>query len=630
MNEIQTTDFRKIVFKRDTKVDYKNGNPIINCIFRQFDTDGNASFSDEEWNNYQAHLKKLEQRKSEIAKLKINDKAVNYYEKKLIKTAKEFEKLQTEFEQLVKTNYFENLLEFEEKHPNVTREGYLDSKELPKDAKKYDISAFKMGIFDETKKEFSDKCYEKGYLRGFETLSKDEQKEYLELLDNATKFAKKAEELEEKIKKLDIKYEKYRAMNDLARNGMINKIGSKEYEEQVYEKYKEIRSEANPFYNEIKKIEVQYSTLARKNNRTLEENKQLEQYQIQLNQLRVASENWSIQDFEKNINFKLTQGFQITDLSEKVVYTTEEQKITDSHSLGAMYSNENWSIMNNFTKEEKYTLSSDKNVENAYSNYLNLEYKTPDLNINSSISFSADNNSIMINPSVIGKYKNFGIHYSDETSIIKMEMPNENGEIETQKNITHTSTVGAIIDAGDFTNTANVSFAEEGVSYKLGSSWNFNKNFSSQKGSISLNPQLDTTYNQKNKTTSINPQINANFSYSNKSFRTNLNINENWNRTLSRKSSPVDNHNLTVSSNTSFKGFALGLNFNDADNSYSHSNTYGTSLSYNNDKAGRFEVNYSYLKNQNKSSNNNTESHTVYFNYSAPLEIFNKWFKKNK
>ena len=48
MPEIKTTSFRNIKFTRDTVVDYQTGNPLINCIFKQFDINGDAKFDDEE------------------------------------------------------------------------------------------------------------------------------------------------------------------------------------------------------------------------------------------------------------------------------------------------------------------------------------------------------------------------------------------------------------------------------------------------------------------------------------------------------------------------------------------------------------------------------------------------------
>ena len=74
-------NFREIRFNRNTKVNYKDGNPIINTIFQKYDKDNSGDFSDEEWTNYQQQLKQLEERKAEIDKLRqnINNKVVAHY-----------------------------------------------------------------------------------------------------------------------------------------------------------------------------------------------------------------------------------------------------------------------------------------------------------------------------------------------------------------------------------------------------------------------------------------------------------------------------------------------------------------------------------------------------------------------
>ncbi len=37
MSEVNSINLKDIKFTRDVKVDYQNGNPIINSVFRQFD-----------------------------------------------------------------------------------------------------------------------------------------------------------------------------------------------------------------------------------------------------------------------------------------------------------------------------------------------------------------------------------------------------------------------------------------------------------------------------------------------------------------------------------------------------------------------------------------------------------------
>ena len=145
---------------------------------------------------------------------------------------------------------------------------------------KYDISAFDMGIYN-NEKECFEETYKTGYLAGLETLTEEEKQEYLSLLDKASNMIREVQKIDKEFEKLGKEEEKFLAMVDMAENGMIEKIGSSEYKENMYQQYQQIRAESNPFYKQIKETEAMYNTLARKGNRTEEENKLLEQYQIQ-------------------------------------------------------------------------------------------------------------------------------------------------------------------------------------------------------------------------------------------------------------------------------------------------------------------------------------------------------------
>ena len=110
MTEVGKTNFHNIIstLTRDQKVDYKNGDPFINCIFRQFDTDGSGDFNDTEWENYQAYLQKTAARKANL----LSSNVVTHYEKKVQKISDELEKCEKEFEKIFEIDYFNMLLEF--------------------------------------------------------------------------------------------------------------------------------------------------------------------------------------------------------------------------------------------------------------------------------------------------------------------------------------------------------------------------------------------------------------------------------------------------------------------------------------------------------------------------------------
>lgn len=69
------------------------------------------------------------------------------------------------------------------------------------------------------------------------------------------------------------------------------------------------------------------------------------------------------------------------------------------------------------------------------------------------------------------------------------------------------------------------------------------------------------------------------------------------------------------------------MKFNDSDNSYSHSNTYGAGITYQTKKAGTFGFDYSWERMKNKFSGAITGTNLFNFKYSIPLD----WTrKKNK
>lgn len=81
---------------------------------------------------------------------------------------------------------------------------------------------------------------------------------------------------------------------------------------------------------------------------------------------------------------------------------------------------------------------------------------------------------------------------------------------------------------------------------------------------------------------------------------------------------------MTTTGTIAYKGLSTSLKFNDSDNSFSHSNTYGTEISYRTKKAGTFGLEYSYQNTKNKMNGKNNATNLVSFKYSAPLD----WARK--
>ncbi len=622
MTEIKTDYI--IYFKRDDKVDYEKGNTFINTVFKKYDTNMSGDFDDTEWANYQKVLQEKESRLKEVEN--INNGVVGHYNKKARKIAQQIESAYEEYKKIDFTAW-EELQKFEENHPNVSRNGYKDKSEIPAGAMKYDISAFGMGIYDEKNECWSGKCYDKGYLLGLETLTEDERKKYLSLLDCATKSIHKMKKLDEKVSKLEEEFDKYKALSDMANSGMIEKVGSQEYENQAYQQYVQIRNEANPFYKEIRDLEQKREALRLKGNQTQDDLNQIEQYNIQIQQLQQASIQWTISDTQHCQKVKGGQGFMLTEVSEQVTYSdSDNNALTDTHTVGAMYSNENLSIMGNFTNAQKYTVSPNYEFENSYQATLMGDYVRDNISLSSMSNLSADKNMLNYDQSLGFGYKKVKLELSENIMSMKMQMPNENGEMVDSRNTTYTTGASLSHTIGDFTNKASASFTESGNTYTLSSNATFNQDFGKQT-TLRLSPSISTTYNDGTGNWTVAPNLKANFSYNNKNLRINVEANENYRATVANGSKPQLNHDLTTTGTITYKGLTGSLKFNDSDDANNHSNTYGAGVSYQTKKAGTFGLDYSWQRMKNKFSGAITGTNLFNLKYSMPLD----WTrKKNK
>lgn len=80
---INNIDIYNIKFTRDYVADYKNGNPIINSIFRQYDTDLNGRFNNKEWDKYIKDTLSIEERKNDMKNM-TDSNASKYYKEQLL------------------------------------------------------------------------------------------------------------------------------------------------------------------------------------------------------------------------------------------------------------------------------------------------------------------------------------------------------------------------------------------------------------------------------------------------------------------------------------------------------------------------------------------------------------------
>lgn len=621
---INEVNFRDIKFDRNTKVDYGKGNPIINTIFAQFDKDHNGVFNDEEYSDYEKYLDLKHKRQEEIGKIKVNNSVVGHYDNKILKVQQKIERLSLEMKD-IDTEAFNKLIEFEKAHPDIGRYGYTDKKDIPEGAVEYDISAFQMGIYDSKKDAFTGECYTKGYLTGLDKLTEEEKKEYLSLLDIASNSCKKLTEYQNKFDKLEKELDKYFGLKDMAQNGILNAVGTEDAENQAYQQYVQIRNDSNPFYKQIQELERKYQELNLKGSKTDEDNRQLEQYRIQIEQLEQASQSWSLSDMNEKAQVQLNQGqgFNIENLSEQAVYSSQNETISNTHSLGLGYSNTNWNASLNFTETDRYKLDGD--TEHSFNIDQNVRYARQKFSFSESSSLNIEPNSLYFNQRLGAQYGRYELNVSETVNRMSFDMPDEQGNMQEQTTVTSTTSVGASLRTGKFTNTASVQFAPEGTSYSLGT--NANYGFRANKFNFDLNPAMNVSYNQETESTRLNPSLNAMIMYNNGGFNGRMNIAENYNTTMRNGNHPFVNNDFSINTALSFKGFGAGFNFNDNDNPDSHSDSYGATVSYTHEKVGRFEVGYTYQTMHNKQGMN-THDNQVQFTYSAPLETINSWFKK--
>ena len=153
MTEINPNNYSNIRLTRDMKADYAKGDPVINTLFKKYDTDLSGDFSEKEWENYSKDVLTHEENRRTL--LNSNDTAVNFYRNKQKRLSQTIEALDKTWVLLDKEHeesggYFNKLLEFEEKY-EIDREGYIKESEVPKGAYKVDIAAIRMGIFDKEK-----------------------------------------------------------------------------------------------------------------------------------------------------------------------------------------------------------------------------------------------------------------------------------------------------------------------------------------------------------------------------------------------------------------------------------------------------------------------------------------------
>ena len=376
---INNIDIYNIKFTRDYVADYKNGNPIINSIFRQYDTDLNGRFDNKEWDKYIKDTLSIEERKNDIKNM-TESNASKYYKEQLLETLQKYEDLINEYEDL-NLNIFDELREFENNN-NLKIIGYLNEEDVPDNAYKCDISSFKRGILEGDT--FTGETYKNGYIVGLENLSPEKREEYLSLFKRTTDELCKIQAYHQKFEEINNEAEKYKKLADIADNGLMQRVVSKEKADE----YIQIWDSSNPFLNSIKNLEEKINKIWLKVNPTEEEKILIEQYRTELKQLNIASAQWSI----SNANSETIEQFKKNNTSLSISpidinANIDENSISNEINLDFNHNSENWWINTNIKNSQKIitqsssinfvdpiiqTLKKDKNQEIDYSGIKNF------------------------------------------------------------------------------------------------------------------------------------------------------------------------------------------------------------------------------------------------------------------
>lgn len=598
MAEIQLTNIRDIKFTRDTKVDYKSGNPIINTIFQRFDTDNSGDFDDAEWSRYEKYLEKRERKPGAVE---------SHYRKQFDKIVKKSEELAKKYQKAMTPNYFEELINFEQAHPEVLREGYQDEKELPPNAYKYDISNFGMGIYDEETGYFTGETYEHGYINGLETLSEEEKKQYLTLLDKASKMIDNCTKIEKQLNELEQESDRLQALCDMANTGMIDKVGSKDYEEKAYQAYVEIRSEKNPFYKEIQEIEAKRNALNLKGNKTEEDKKLLESYNRHLTQLYIASSQWSVSDTDNVEKFEVKTGanYQMTHSMPNEESVKNGGEISFSVGAAGSYQDENLDIQGsvNITREFKKTKLLDNQYTMSFSGKYDHGGKIYKTDLNCDI--TSDNRNYDL--SLAYENGDFSASLQDIESYTRGEEGFDHvrtTNLNAAYNVDKYNFSAGLTKSGDMT-TYSLNAGMDGISTPIGS----------------FTPSLTNQYSSLTKRFTTSPSLGFSKEYKVGDLSAGIQVNDNYNLTFGH-GKPEHENNISVVTNVEYKGFQGQLQYNNMYSGYSKSNTYGVSLKYSTQKAGTFGAEYSY--NRMNSCGSIERTQTVSLTYSAPIDWFTK------
>lgn len=654
MDNIKPIDFRDIKFERDTKVDYENGDAVVNSVFRLYDIDHSGDFNDSEWFNYLTIQQHIENRRENLCSEEMSN-AQKYYRKQADKMLAELEKIEREYPRL-SMEHFELLHEFENSHPNVYLMAKENEEDVPQGYKVYDIECFGIGY---SEKYNSNLKY--GYIEGLETLTPAERKEYLRILDKALKEAKQNREYEQKHTEL---VNEYIAMNDMpnycAMNGITEKL-SRIDETNALLKCKEIRTAENPFLQDLLKVEQEINTLHHKLNRTQADAEQLNRLYVQSQQLLSASRSWMFTDSDFDIGkyrsdqnsfftspefiqaeggIMLSQSIENStnaNFNSKGKYSLDGQNMGNEESLNSAYTTE----FGIFSSKKDKSLMSNATITNftqypankssmQFNGNISTGRKFSGYDLNSGISVNVTENTNTFTPNISLRKGNYNLNINETVNVSNFNFGTQNhisdrphfsdinNNNESQNNTSLMTSTNATLSYYspkiNSSITANISKSRQSYSGNVSKNFNYN----TKEISVSAMPGLNTEYartsfspDMTNQSLNITTSFNGSMTYYNKyeDFGAKLCLNESYVMTFGDGNDKFKaNNNLTLTGNLKYKNSGLAVQYNNSISTFNVTNTLGIQFQFHPNENTYLSLGYVYKNEKLPNESVNTKN----------------------
>lgn len=655
MDEIRPINFKDIKFTRDTKVDYENGDVVVNSVFSLYDKDHSGDFDDNEWRIYSAVHERLDEQRERVNNSETNTVS-KYYQHKAKNLRNEIERFERKYANQTTPN-FEKLAEYFEKY-GVGIQPVENKEQIPEDFEIYEIENFGMGYSEKYNSSFK-----YGYIIGLEKFSPGEQKEYLKILNAAVKEMDTKREYEQKHEQM---LDEYFAMCDMpdycALNGITEKMSKKD-EKTALQNCQAIRNSiANPAYQAIKDTEEKIKTLHRKHDRTEADTQELNRLYVQLHQLSYASSHWRLHDFNFDMGqyqpnreqffmppqfVQVEQQIQIAETNFQIKNTSvngsdkiglDEQGQDENKSLN-ISDNTNISISNNDFKTGKSINSSVTITEtnNPFTNENNVQFngdirtgrKIGKLNVNTGINLYSSPYSNTFSPSISLSKENYSLNITENLStnnnqhtVIQAKRPKiseifEDNRIPEISPLTTSTSISLnynnfkVLNAGI---SANLSKARKSFSGNLSKEFSTNTNTIS----VSTTPSLNAEYaissyidgygvQATSQNVNLTPAITGSITYYDPvlKFGSKLEVNESYAMTFGEHNSFESNNNFTASGYVQYDKLGLGVQYNNSKSPFRIANTLGVTVNYKPSENIYVSAGYNY---SNEKFSNNLET----------------------